>query len=142
MDYRIRQSSEELESTGFIEIGPGKFNGKHWNKGFIFIWEDAFGMAEGIISKHNSDYDHFAFNDLNKQQGNLIIQDWKKAADLIDNNDLESALIVLNANDTYGSEMIDELKDFKDSIQQMLVGLCTFCEEHYRTNDWMCVLGV
>ena len=58
MDYRVRRTKAELDSSGYMEIGPGQYSGKHWQDGFLFVWEDAFGMAEGIIVKHYPDYDH------------------------------------------------------------------------------------
>ena len=52
MDYRIRRNPEELDSTGYVEIGPGEYSGHHWQKSFLFVWEDAFVHAEGIVRKH------------------------------------------------------------------------------------------
>jgi hypothetical protein len=40
MDYRIRHNKAELDSTGYMEIGPGRYTGSHWQDGFIFVWED------------------------------------------------------------------------------------------------------
>ncbi|MFZ4396090.1 MAG: hypothetical protein ACOYOU_10745 [Kiritimatiellia bacterium] len=67
MDYQIRADSKELDPTGYMEIGPGRYNKKHWQPGFLFIWEDAFGMAEGIVTKHFPSYDHFGMNDISKK---------------------------------------------------------------------------
>jgi len=33
-----------------MEIGPGRYAGRHWQDGFLFVSEDAFGMAEGILA--------------------------------------------------------------------------------------------
>lgn len=59
MDYVIRQHPHEFDSTGYMELGPGRYAGKHWQDGFRFVWEDAFGMGEGIVARHLSEYDHF-----------------------------------------------------------------------------------
>lgn len=37
MDYRIRKTKAELDSTGFMEIGPGRYSGEHWQEGFLFV---------------------------------------------------------------------------------------------------------
>jgi hypothetical protein len=49
MDYRIRRSPQELESTGFMEICPWRFSEKYWQEGCLFVWEDSFNVAEGIV---------------------------------------------------------------------------------------------
>ena len=81
MDYRVRRAKSELESTGYIEIGPGKYSGEHWQDGFLFIWEDAFGMAEGILTKHFPKYDHFSMNYIPKDIGQKIVAEWRDVAD-------------------------------------------------------------
>src|SRR5438128_10862593 len=35
MDYRVRRRKSELESTGYMEIGPGKYSGELWRDGFL-----------------------------------------------------------------------------------------------------------
>ena len=65
--------------------------GKHWQDGFLFVWEDAFGMAEGIVLKHFKDYDHFEMNDIPKNVGKLITVDWKKAASTLESDALKSS---------------------------------------------------
>lgn len=80
--YQIRTDpkAKELDSTGYMEIGPGRYNKKHWQPGFLFIWEDAFGMAEGIVTKHFPSYDHFGMNDISNKIGKEIITEWRTAA--------------------------------------------------------------
>ena len=80
MDYRIRRDPAELDSTGYIEIGPGRYAGRHWQPGFLFVWEDAFGMAEGIVVRHLPEYDHFDMNDIPRAVGLTIVADWRSAA--------------------------------------------------------------
>lgn len=116
MDYKIRRKKSELDSTGYMEIGPGKYSGKHWQDGFLFVWEDAFGMAEGIVLKHFKDYDHFEMNDIPKGVGQLIANGWKKAALSLEHADQSEYQDLLNLDAVYRSYMADEVSEHKRSI--------------------------
>src|SRR3989304_3481557 len=91
MDYAVRHNPKNLESTGFIEIMPGRYTGKHWQDGAIFIWEDAFTIAEGIIQEYFPQYDHLAMNDIPRSAGRLIAKDLQNAADTLQFADPASA---------------------------------------------------
>lgn len=142
MDYKIRREKEELESTGFIEIGPGRCTGKHWQDGCLFIWEDSFGMAEGIILKHFKDYDHMSENEIPKQTMMNIIREWKTAATLISKEDLENSWKILNGHQMYAAYLKDELKENIEQIKEMLIELAAECESFCRNDKWIFVLGV
>jgi hypothetical protein len=77
VDYRVRRETSELDSTGYVEIGPGKYDGTHSQDGFLFVWEDAFDMAEGIVAKHVPTYDHFSITDIPKEVGQKVIAEWR-----------------------------------------------------------------
>ena len=79
IDYNIYRNVADLDSTGLFEIGPGRYSGKHWQDRFVFVWEDAFACAEGIVIRHFPDYDHFSMNDIQSDVGLKITSAWRNA---------------------------------------------------------------
>ncbi|HHJ20967.1 MAG TPA: hypothetical protein ENJ84_14250 [Gammaproteobacteria bacterium] len=142
MDYEIKRNKAELDSTGYIEIGPGKYSGKHWQEGFLFIWEDAFGMAEGIVMKYFKEYDHFGMNDIPKEIGVSISSEWIKAASALKDACEEKYQELLNLDVIYRNYMAAEISGNKQSIIKMLIELAQSFEQFYQTEDWVCILGV
>ncbi len=142
MDYEIRRNKDELDSTGYMEIGPGKYSGKHWQEGFIFVWEDAFSMAEGIVIKYFKDYDHFGMNDIPKEIGISISSEWFKAASTLNYTSEEKYQELLNLDAVYRNNMATEVSENKQSIIKMLNELAQSFEQFYQTEDWVCILGV
>ena len=142
MDYRIRRRKSELESTGYVEICPGKYCGKHWQDGCLFIWEDAFGMAEGIILKHFHAYDHFSMNDIPEEVGRVMIEEWKRVAAQLNEMSPEQAHSVLNLQVVYREFLKEEVHSHKSEIASMLHELAEACEEFYEQGKWICILGM
>lgn len=142
MDYRILRQKEDLDSTGYIEIGPGKYSGKHWQEGFLFVWEDAFGMAEGILTKHFPDYDHFSMNDLPKDVGLEIAKEWYEVAVHLPHMGVDEAQSALNILSTFGSRLEQEVMLYKAEISGMLKELSCAVEEFYEKDEWVCILGI
>jgi hypothetical protein len=143
MDYRIRRSPAELNSTGFVEIGPGRYSGAHWQEGCLFIWGDAFGMAEGLISKHLSSYDSLEMNDVPEEIGRLVIADWRAAAAALPSLRMQEAFEALRLADSY--HLIDglenELQLERWTIAAMLNELAQECEIFYALEPWIRILG-
>ncbi|MDH5178185.1 MAG: hypothetical protein OEZ39_00840 [Gammaproteobacteria bacterium] len=142
MDYQIRRKKSELDSTGYMEIGPGKYAGKHWQEGFLFVWEDAFGMAEGVVLKYFNSYDHFGMNEIPKDTGVLISAEWRKAADNLPAADASEYPSLLNLDAAYRSNLEAEVSGNKQSISQLLIELADSLDEFYKTEDWVCILGM
>ncbi len=142
MDYEIRRNKVELNSTSYIEIGSGKYTGKHWQEGFLFIWEGSFYMAEGIIMKYFKDYNHFGMNDIPKEVGISISSEWRKVASALDNAPKEKYQELLNLKDTSRNDMLTEVLENKESIKKMLNELAYSFEQFYQTANWVCILGI
>jgi hypothetical protein len=142
MDYRVYRSKEELESTGFIEIGPGKYSGEHWLEGFVFIWEDAFALAEGIVAKHFPEYDHFAMNDIPEEVGRLVTSEWRDVASRIDFITSEQLHSALSLESSYCHFLETELQAYREGIGSMLRDLANECDGFYERGEWICILGV
>ncbi len=142
MDYVIRRNPADLDSTGYMEIGPGRYSGAHWQDGFLFVWEDAFGMAEGILTKHFPDYDHFGMNEIPRDVGLKVVDDWQQAADNLSGARRSAVVEILNLAASYRSGLEKEIVEHRDSIRAMLQELSMECRAFYRGAEWICVLGV
>ncbi|MGE0761397.1 MAG: hypothetical protein AB7O38_30565 [Pirellulaceae bacterium] len=142
MDYEIRRQADELDSTDYVEIGPGRYNGQHWQKGFIFIWEGAFGMAEGIVARHLPAYDHFGMNEMHRDVGTAVIAEWRDVAARLPVLNPSAAHAALNLDATYSTRLDAQVLSHRTEISTMLCQLSDECERFYSSSEWVCILGL
>ena len=142
MEYSVYRDPKTLDSTGYMEIGPGRYSGKHWQQGFLFVWEDAFSIAEGIFTRHFTDYDHFAMNDIPRDSGLAIASDLRYAAILLNTVDAKVAIELLSLPEWARADFSAELVKHRDDIQVMLNEIASTLEQAYQTDDYACVLGM
>jgi len=142
MDYLIRREAADLDSTGYMEIGPGRYSGKHWQNEFLFVWEDAFEMAEGILAAYFPAYDHFSMNDIPKELGTKVIEEWQHAAMVLHRAAPAEAATLLRLVASYCTGLEIEIADHRGAISAMLKELAAECKSFYETEEWVCVLGM
>ena len=142
MDYRVRREKSELDSTGYMEVGPGKYSGKHWQEGFLFIWEDAFGMAEGVLAKHVPNYDHFSMTDVPKDAGLKVVAEWREIADRLADMSPQEVQGALKLAASYRDRLDSEVVAHSAEIAGMLRELAAACGSFYEREDWVCILGM
>jgi hypothetical protein len=142
VDYRIRMDPAELDSTGYMEIGPGRYAGSHWQPGFLFVWEDTFGMAEGIVTRHLPEYDHFGVNDIPRATGLAVIAEWRAAAAELPNLNESAVHRRLNLDASYRMWIGPEIARHRNEMVGLLRELADECEAFYGRGAWICVLGM
>jgi len=142
MDYRLRHNKAELDSTGYIEIGPGSYTGAHWQDGFVFVWEDAFGVAEGVVEKHFPSYDHLGMNDIPKETVMKIISEWRFVADRLLSFDRSDIQREMNLTATHFAGLESEVEANRPVVAHLLRSLADECEDFLQESDWMCILGM
>lgn len=142
VDYRIYRKKADLDSTAYIEIGPGKYSGQHWQDDFLFVSEDAFGMAEGIVRKHSPEYDHFSMNDIPRTAGQKVITEWRDVAGKIKNMNPDEIRAALNLNASYRDYLEAQVLSHSDEIVYMLSELAERCDDFYERENWVCILGM
>jgi hypothetical protein len=64
---------EALEGTCYVEIKPGKYTDKHWNKESIYFTDETFTYFSIAIEKHYKKYCLWGTNEIDKQTWELII---------------------------------------------------------------------
>lgn len=118
IDLTVYRTPAELTSTAYFEIGPGRYNGKHWQPGFVFLSENAFNMAEPIFVRHDPEFDHYGMNDIERSVGMAIAADLRTAAFV---------------DPAYRD--LPEVRAFLDSLADVM-------ETAYSASDYACVLGL
>ncbi len=142
MDYTVHRDPKSLGSTGYMEIGPGMYSGQHWQEEFLFIWEDAFSIAEGIIVKNLPEYDHFGMNDIPRIPGLMIASDLRRAACALGSAKSTEASGLLFIPDWLIAAFTADLSDRRDEMGVMLTAVADALEQAYQSKDHACILGM
>ncbi|MCX7167846.1 MAG: hypothetical protein NTV11_16435 [Rhodocyclales bacterium] len=78
MDFRIIWNQDGRQDSGYMELLPGEYTGKCWNRESAFIREDEFADAlESIFARHAPDFDHYGNTAIGNDQCWAIIDDLK-----------------------------------------------------------------
>lgn len=145
MDYRIRRKTSELKGYGYVEIRPGKYPKyfrKHWQDGNVFIHEEAFTMATGIIVNHYSEYNPFGDNNIPKNIGMKITTEWRDNASQLYYMSDSQVRHALNLDDLERKWIDTVIASHKAEIMDMLRELADICDEFYNQGNWVCIQGV
>ena len=132
----------ELTGTGYIEICPGMFRGKHWLEECHYFEEEAFGVAAGVLLKHFPDYNPFGPNDFPMEVGLAIAEEWEKTSEKIENLEISEVLKILNLAGPYGEFKKEEIQSHNKEIAIMLRELSVLFNNIYEKHSWLCVLGI
>lgn len=142
MDYVIRNRPNELESTQYVELGPGRYDGRHWQEGFLFVLEEAFGTVEGILARHLPEYDHFGINNVPRAIGLAVAAEWRRVAETLTGMTADEASDALNLQATFSTRMDQEVEENRHEIAILLRELADAFEQFYAQEEWVCVLGM
>ena len=142
MNFQIKRNKSELDSTGYMEIGPGKYAGDHWQEGFIFVWNGDFWVAEGIIRKHFEGYDHLDMNDIPYEVGKKIISEWDDASRNIMDATPSVIKQTLLLHQTPSFDHVSEVIEAQHTISALLADLSVEVNEFYKRGEYVCILGM
>jgi hypothetical protein len=161
MDYRIYESRSEFRGTNYIEIvrvarpqvRSGEEFGEIGQAGFLFIEEEAFFLADGIIAKHFEKYGHFGPNEIPKDIGQKITAEWDRVAALLGRMTTEQAYTALNLNGAFAGiysgqieairpEFVHEIDHHRADIARFLLSLAKACNAFYQAGDSIYIEGV
>ena len=141
MGFDIHRSKAGIGS-GYVEICGGKYSGKHWQAGCVFIEEEEFLVAEGIIGKHFAEFSHLGPNDLPRAIGKRISAEWRATAERLPRMTGREIFEALNLGGTPSARRTDALTASSQDIARMLVELADECDKLYEREEWICILGV
>jgi hypothetical protein len=139
MDFRVH-GTKDFEGSCYMEVGPGRWSGGHWQPGFLFIDEDDFVVAEGIIGKHFPEFDHYGMNDIPEAVALSIVEDWRDAARaLASHKTAVSAVLHLGQGNEYRE---GRLEADRARIAAMISDLAEACDAFTKEASGFCVLGL
>src|SRR5947209_17733288 len=78
---RLIRDKAELHGTCYFELLPGEYKGRCWNDGSVFVAEDAFGLVEPTIERHEPRFDHFSFVSIRRPAWERITADLERLAE-------------------------------------------------------------
>ena len=141
--FKIHTNKDELEGTGYFEIGSGKYPQTHWNEGFIFINEYGFEFAEGIIKRHYPEFDHYSMdNDVPSTIAGKIEDEWREASNKLYGKSVEEMINILGLEKTIRDSMKQDWIDESELITTMLRELSDWMKQFRQNQDWVCILGI
>ena len=140
MDFAVHRDPKALQSTCYIEIGPGPHVGGHWKEGFWFVADDAFEFAAGVVSDHFPTYDPYSINELPSFVALGIAQDLRAAADAIRFG--ADASMSLHLTSSRAARLRSALHQNGAEIADMLGNIAAALESSAQGSDWVCVLGL
>jgi len=121
--------------------------------GFLFIEEEAFFLADGIIAKHFEKYGHFGPNEIPKDIGQKITAEWEHVAALMGQMTSEEICAALNLNGAFAgiwpgqaeamrADFVSEIDNHRTDIARFLLSLARAFNAFYREGDWIYIEGV
>jgi hypothetical protein len=124
-----------------MEIGPGRFSGRHWQPDFLFVAEDDFRLAEGILYKHFPNFDHYDINEIPDEAAYAIAREWAAASQHLSSAKAEAIgkLLHLPLAD---ADTISEITTHRIAVSNMLKELSSACAAMARDAGMICILGV
>lgn len=127
MTFRVHYT-KDFEGTDYIEVGPGAYDGKHWQPDFVFIDEFSFYVAEGIVQKHFPAYDHYGMNSIPEAAARGIVAEWKEAAHaLVTSSEAMPELLGLNRLERDRAEIARFLQELAGICETFIVNKSSFC---------------
>jgi len=142
LEYNLYKSKEDLESTAYLEIGPGPYTGKHWQKGYTFISEQSFIFIEGIIEKYFPEYDHYDMNNIPKGAIEKIIKNLEDVSENIPEMDYQEIENALGLKNSFGSKHESEIMENKEDIRKFIKNVYLDLKLHTINADEICILGI
>ncbi len=134
----------ELEGTCYIEVLPGKYNGKCWNPQSVFFDEEHFGFIEPTIARHCPKQDHYSFTDINSSIWENILTDLESLRDKVNDASQLSDIrenVGLFFNTTEERFLESEAENMK-LLRQMLSDFIQWARTKLESYDNMAVLGI
>lgn len=132
---------KSFTGTDYIEIAPGIFSGLHWQDGYLFVAEDDFLPAEGIVRKYFEDYDHYGMNNIPIADAKLIAGTWAAAAVILPSIEIDCIRDTLHLFNT-SDAVILEIAEHRIGISRMLKELAHECMCFINEKGTFCILGL
>ncbi len=140
----IIRDKSKLEGTCYIEIVPGEYRMKHWQKGSLFLDEEAFAFIEPIFEKYINGYDHYSMNDASKTEWLKIVKELMKFNELV-RSATEFEDVVEEVGVIFGDTRDNFQTNFEENkklLIQMNVELISWVKKVLKKHEHIAVLGL
>jgi hypothetical protein len=133
-----------LKGTVYFEFLPGRYAGECWQRGSIFLTEQAFAHIEPIFAKHRPDYDHYAFVEIPRSQWEPILQDLEAMAEFLHSRPAASEVCERVGFFAARNKeaFVQELESNVAQLRTTLVDLLRWIRDRLASNDAISVLGI
>ena len=136
---------ESLQGTCYVEIKPGKYTGKHWNKESIFFTDETFTYFSNAIEKHYKKYSLWGMSEISRVTWKLIVEELENIKLFLMDNPKADEL-----KDHIGFFYLDTTeKNFKENLNQNVNDLVkvisdfqTWITEKSKNNEYISILGI
>jgi len=141
---KIIRSKEKLEGSCYIEVLPGKYLGECWNEKSIFFTEEVFGFIEKSIDIEFPEYDHYAFNEIHREN-------WFKILDQLDmlinsiNEDVTLDQLKMHVYFIFADTEQEFQQDFDNNIlkvREIAKEFQIWIKEQLETYEYISILGI
>jgi hypothetical protein len=138
-DYDFK-SLAELDDSGFVEIACGKHT-KRWKKDSIYLDEDAFVVAGGIIRKYYPKFFHYGDElDVSKVKGRKLVSDWHRASKELKEPEVDP-FVAVNLDSAFFREVQGRnMKRNRARIANFLKKLADTCEGLLEKDSWFSIV--
>ncbi|MGW8956951.1 hypothetical protein [Paenibacillus sp. NPDC055715] len=141
---KIIKNKEELEGTCYIEILPGRYLGQCWNDTSIFLTEEVFGFIEKSIESEYPTYDHYAFNEIQKEVWWRILGRLERVINLLEGHHKMNTLKE-HIGFFFGCSKDEFIKDYENNIEklrELINEFQTWIKEQLKSQNYISVLGI
>lgn len=143
-DIRLIRDPKELSGTLYIEVLPGKYAGRCWNHGSLFVPEEVFGCLEQLIERRETRYDHWAFTEIARETWELLIPDFVALANALENasgiDDIRGQLrFIFRASE---SRFATNFRGNADRLAALIRELVAWINDQLSRHDMIAILGI
>jgi hypothetical protein len=80
MGIRLLRNRWELRGTLYFEFQPGTYDGRHWQPGSVYVYEEFWADLGAVVARHVPGYSHYAFTPIAAKSWAAILAEFAALA--------------------------------------------------------------
>jgi len=142
-EIKLVTDIEELSGTDYFEFLPREYSGVCWNPDSVFLDEEVFTLIEPIFEKNVPSFDHYAFQLIEAQAIEGIIQDLRTLLTSLpaltpDTVEEVLSMMFVNSAENFRSDFeINKIRTIK-----MIESLVDWLQKVAKDTDRVTILGM
>jgi hypothetical protein len=141
---RLIHNLGELQGSCYFEILPGKYEDKCWNQNSVFMTEDSFSYLEPIFENRVSNFDHYSFVKIAKDDWLVILADFDSLLSILGRTENIEKLereIDFVFRDSVGS-FADDFQASKIDLMILIKDFSEWVQNQLKSQECISVLGI